>query len=146
MKGGKKMEKGQLWTIVGVALVVAVVASIATAFITGNVISVAKGTAGKVYTTAETYSKAEVNNLISKLSMPRYAGCTSIGVEGGTGDSACAIENKTCKFGFKVWSRHNENDFGTEGSITDVIPVVSDCSTNWGINEGQDQVVNYLCC
>jgi hypothetical protein len=57
MKGGEKMEKGQLWTIVGVALVVAVVASIATASITGNVINVAKGKAGKVYTTAEVDAK-----------------------------------------------------------------------------------------
>lgn len=61
------MEKGQLWTIVGVALVVAVVASIVTASITGNVINVAKGRAGTVYTTAETYSKAEVDTKIARL-------------------------------------------------------------------------------
>ena len=69
MKGGEKMEKGQLWTIVGVALVVAVVASIATASITGNVIKLNQDRYGKykVYTTAETYSKAEVNGLITNI-------------------------------------------------------------------------------
>lgn len=142
------MEKSQVWITIGVALVVAVVASLITANITGNTIRLNPDKFGnyRVYTMSETYTKAEVNTLIANGSMPRYAGCTSLGVNGGTGDSACAIENKTCKIGFKVWSRHNERDFGTEGPITDVIPVVSDCSTNWGTTEGQDQIINYLCC
>src|SRR3989338_7112976 len=59
MKVGAKMEKGQLWTIVGVALVVAVVASIATASITGNVIKQNNYVYGKyqLYTTAEIDAK-----------------------------------------------------------------------------------------
>ena len=83
----------------------------------------------------------------SKGDMLRYSGCTSTGVASGTGDSACAaVGNKKCVFGLKVWSRHNDNDFGTTGPITDIIPVVSDCSTNWGIGENQDQEISYLCC
>ena len=60
VKGGEKMDKS-IWTIIIIAAIVAIVASLITGQITGNVISVAKGTAGKVYTTKETYSKTEVD-------------------------------------------------------------------------------------
>lgn len=60
------MESKQLWTIVGVALVVAVIASLATTSITGNFSKVidVKGVTKQVYTISETYSKAEINNVI----------------------------------------------------------------------------------
>ena len=34
------MEKGQIWTVIGISLIVAVIASIGTAYITGNIIAV----------------------------------------------------------------------------------------------------------
>jgi hypothetical protein len=54
MKGGEKMEKGQLWTIVGIALVVAVVASIATSYFLDktcnkNICSSGCGSCGSTY-------------------------------------------------------------------------------------------------
>lgn len=58
MKGGVKMEKRQLWTIIAVSLVVAVVASIVTASITGNVVKVHENKKGPaVYTIAEVDAK-----------------------------------------------------------------------------------------
>ena len=61
------MEKRQLGLIVGVALVVAIIASVATVSITGNAISVAKGSAGKVYTVSETYSKKQIDGFLKPL-------------------------------------------------------------------------------
>lgn len=63
------MESKQLWTIVGVALVVAVIASFATTSITGNFIKVRdiKGVTKQVYTISETYSKEEINNAINSV-------------------------------------------------------------------------------
>ncbi|MEM3113253.1 MAG: hypothetical protein QXI33_02405 [Candidatus Pacearchaeota archaeon] len=64
------MEKSQIWTIVGVSLVVAIITSVATASITGNVIRLNQDRFGKynVYTTAETYSKVQIDALIKNLS------------------------------------------------------------------------------
>ena len=62
------MEKIQLQTIVGVAVIVAVLASVITASITGSVVKVNYDKYGKykVYTTDETYSKTEVQNIIDQ--------------------------------------------------------------------------------
>jgi hypothetical protein len=54
---GCKMKKGQIWTIVGISLVVAVIASVATASITGNVIKLNQDRFGKF----DVYTKAEVD-------------------------------------------------------------------------------------
>ncbi len=51
------MANNNIWTILAVSLVVAVIASVVTANITGNTISVARGVAGKVYTTSEIDAK-----------------------------------------------------------------------------------------
>ncbi len=56
----------KFWAIVViVALVAGVLGAVVSNGITGNVISVAKGKAGKVYTTSETYSKTETDKRIS---------------------------------------------------------------------------------
>ena len=56
------MEKGQIWTVVLVSLVVAVIASVATSSITANTIRVAA--AGNV---TDVYTKAEVQSLLKTL-------------------------------------------------------------------------------
>ena len=58
-------NKNQIWTIVGISLVVALIVSALSVGITANVISVAKGTAGKVYTTQEV--DAKISKLNSEL-------------------------------------------------------------------------------
>lgn len=58
------MEKGQIWTIIGIALIVSIVASIGTLVITGNTIKVLGTTTSGWRTssgTAEVYTKAEVD-------------------------------------------------------------------------------------
>jgi hypothetical protein len=75
------MENKTNWVlIIGVVVVVAVLASLVTVNLTGNTISVAKGTAGKVYTTAETYSKTEVNSRIPSINYMDAESCRHIEV------------------------------------------------------------------
>ena len=57
------MKNNQIWIIVGVSLVVAIVASIATASITGNVIKLNQDRRGNY----EVYTKAEVDAKISAI-------------------------------------------------------------------------------
>lgn len=58
MKGGEKMKREQLWVIIVVALVVAVIASVATVSITGDIVKVrATKTGQTVYTAAEVDAK-----------------------------------------------------------------------------------------
>lgn len=80
MKGGVKMKekKINLWIIAGVALVVAVLSSIITASITGNVIKVEKGKLG-----TDIYTKLEVDE---KLSLIRAHTCDA--------DEICEMRGK----------------------------------------------------
>ncbi|MEM4719353.1 MAG: hypothetical protein QXG18_00605 [Candidatus Pacearchaeota archaeon] len=57
------MEKAQIWSVVGVALVVAVLASVVTATITGNAIRLNQDKYGRyqVYTKDEVYNKKEID-------------------------------------------------------------------------------------
>lgn len=66
------MKNNQIAMIVVISLVVAVIASIATASITSNVIKVNQNRHGnyKVYTTSETYNKEEVDTLLKKNVFP----------------------------------------------------------------------------
>jgi hypothetical protein len=106
MKGGEKMEKGQLWTIVGVALVVAVVASIATASITGNVIKLNQDRYGqyKVYTTAEIDAKLKdfatnqgiLNMLNNKCIVVDWGLYGSPGITNNCNQLCNSWGNKTC--------------------------------------------------
>ncbi|MEM4719608.1 MAG: hypothetical protein QXG18_01965 [Candidatus Pacearchaeota archaeon] len=63
------MEKAQIWSVVGVALVVAVLASVVTATITGNAIRLNQDKYGRyqVYTTDEVYNKKEIDDMYSAL-------------------------------------------------------------------------------
>jgi|SRR3989344_1884237 len=64
------MNKSQIWTIVGISLVVAVIASIATASITGNVIKINQDRYGKyqVYTISEIDTKLnDINTNLNTL-------------------------------------------------------------------------------
>ena len=57
------MESGQqLWTIIGVALIVAIIASVVTANITGNVIIVRSSEIG-----TQVYTKVEIDNKFSNI-------------------------------------------------------------------------------
>jgi len=58
-----KMEKGQLWMIVGITLVVAVVASLITISVTGNIVKVPTSVA---VTQTDVYTKAEMDTLLSQ--------------------------------------------------------------------------------
>ncbi len=70
------MKGNQIWTIVGVSLIVAIIASVATASITGNaIIKQNNYIYGKyqIYTKEDVYTKKEVDSLISNLnSQLRY--------------------------------------------------------------------------
>lgn len=61
------MEKSQIWTIVGISLVVAVIASVATVSITGRAVNVPvfSKSYAQVYKTTEVYNKSEINNLLA---------------------------------------------------------------------------------
>lgn len=61
------MEKEQLWTIIGVAIVVGIVASITTASITGNVIKQINNPSGKY----NLYTKEEIDTKLTNLGL-RY--------------------------------------------------------------------------
>jgi hypothetical protein len=65
------MKGKDWWILIAVVIIIAVVASLITMKLTGNVIAVAKGTAGKVYTTAEIDAKlkniATTNNVLDML-------------------------------------------------------------------------------
>ncbi len=63
------MEGKDWWILIAVVIVVAILASFVTVKLTGNVISVAKGSAGKVYTTSEIDAKLNsisVGSLLKK--------------------------------------------------------------------------------
>ena len=70
-------DKNNLWVVVIIAIVVAVIASLITVNLTGNTISVARGFAGPVYTTSETYSKAQVDAKLTNVKslVGTYYGC-----------------------------------------------------------------------
>ncbi len=64
------MEKSQIWTIVGISLIVAVVASVGMVYITGNIIAVdpiGKRTSAFVYTTSEVYNKTEIDAKLAPI-------------------------------------------------------------------------------
>ncbi len=68
------MEKSQIWTIVGISLIVAVIASFGTAYITGNVITVSKyGGTSSVYTKSEIDSQlTSLKNTINNVEAPTF--------------------------------------------------------------------------
>jgi len=104
MKGGEKMEKGQLWTIVGVALVVAVIASVATASITGNVIKLNQDRYGKYYHPADT-------NKDWKISMAEY-----ISYKSSIGAKNCNQDHLYCQTAGEIWA------FGLDGRYVSLDP------------------------
>lgn len=107
MKEGEDIEKRELWVVIGIALVVAIIASITTASITGNVIRLNQDTYGQyqVYTKAEIDSKfAEINRreyLTSNGVLNLLNGCQAINTaqnpdDGLTGDQVCVNIGKRC--------------------------------------------------
>lgn len=74
------MKSEQLWTIIGVALVVAIVASIATVSITGNIIRTNSNPNG----TYQVYTKAEIDSKISVLQKSKI-NYTEVSLVFGTG-------------------------------------------------------------
>jgi len=56
------MEKGQFWTIAGVAVIIAIVSSIITTSITGNILKVPTSIST---TQVDVYTKTEVDDLLS---------------------------------------------------------------------------------
>jgi hypothetical protein len=166
-----KENKTNWWMIVGIVVIVAVIASLVTMQFTGNAISMTNPDRSACYSECKAvkcadvsisergscykqcsancryvdiYTKDEVDALLAGGS--GSSECTTIGVSSGTGHLACEIANKTCKWGIKLWSRHNDSDVGIEGPITQVIPIATDCDTSWGFAENQDTEISYLCC
>ena len=118
MKGGVKMEKGQLWTIIAVSLVVAVVTSIATASITGNVIRLKEDRRGeyKVYTTAEIDAKLQnvttnqgvIDMLNRRCSI--WSAAVSNATRQVTGDDICKEKNAGTCILMINYDRFSSND------------------------------------
>lgn len=69
------MKSGQLWTIIGVALVVAIVASIATVSITGNIIRQNNNPSGAY----QVYTKVEIDRIISNLTI-KFSDSNNVGI------------------------------------------------------------------
>jgi cell division protein ZapA (FtsZ GTPase activity inhibitor) len=114
MKGGIKMEKNQLWSIIGVAFVVAVLASITTVYVTGNVIHVlpdkpsystmfGKTPTSTVYTVAEI--DAKLKNLTTNV------------------DSNFKYFNTTLREDIRnrYLSKYTKNDFGSYTQVINLL-------------------------
>ena len=103
------MENNNLWAVVGVALIVAIVASVATVAVTGNIIKVPTSVAT---TQADIYTKAEVDTLIKGISMKQSTlNCSKSGgfADTETGNTVCAKEGKACLIGLNYARMYNKN-------------------------------------
>src|SRR3989338_8828885 len=87
------MVKNQMWTIIGVSLVVALVVSLVTASITGNFIKVKKTDDGTAV-----YTKYEVDQLFKKLGGAAYWEVSNadfynlIGLQNGTSQNPSSFD------------------------------------------------------
>src|SRR3989338_2660401 len=89
------MVKNQMWTIIGVSLVVALVVSLVTASITGNFIKVKKADYGTAV-----YTKYEVDKLLLGLNdtiTKIYTGIDGVSA-GATGNGSCVYVGPDCKY------------------------------------------------
>lgn len=150
-----KKDNNQLWTFVGIAVVVAVIASILTVTVTGNVIKQNNNPLGK-------YKVYTVDDVDKKLNnVPTYQGvlemlskCEGSGQfhlsEGGNwqsinGKEAC--DSRTCIIGAadKVYPGTNYANYdGSSNFVSCTDEVIVPQSVDWV--KGSKIVVEYLCC
>lgn len=112
------MNKKDWWIILAVVIVVAILTSLITLGVTGNVIRVNSVSAGAY----QVYTKAEVDKLITGIGQNisnRFKNCgpTMSLASSDTGNNACLKQSQSCVFGY-IYMRYLVNITPTnEGTL-----------------------------
>ncbi|MEK6873204.1 MAG: hypothetical protein AABW90_04340 [Nanoarchaeota archaeon] len=139
------MVKVQLWAVIGVALVVAVIASIITASITGNVINVKENRRGP-----QVYTKQEVDKIFSnqkETSLDVFGRCEiklgDSGVKSKNCNGVCDVYNQKCVFG-RVDFR--DKSFSDEVFEQKWVQSILTCNSNFSKFIHSEMNIGCVCC